>query len=170
MMGPVQMLIVGFDQPDFQGEIMAEIERLRDSDTIRLLDLILVRKTAEGDLELLHERDEEGMTEFGATVGALIGFGVGGEEGATIGAVRGAELAAEGGEGLDDPDVWYAADAIPNDTAAAVALIEHRWAIGLRDSIVRANGFHLADAWIHPRDLVAVGLAEALEEEAEAAS
>jgi len=168
MMGPVQMLIIGFDQPQFRGEALAEIERLRESDTIRLLDMILVHKDAEGNLEVLQDRDEEGMIEFGATVGALIGFGMGGDEGATIGAVRGAEMAAEGEGGLDDPDVWYAADAIPNDTAAAVALIEHRWAIGLRDAIVRANGFHLADAWIHPRDLVAVGLAEAIEE-AEAA-
>jgi hypothetical protein len=39
-----------------------------------------------------------------------------------------------------------------------VALIEHRWAIGLRDLIHEAGGFRLADAWVHPLDLVAVGL------------
>jgi hypothetical protein len=64
-------------------------------------------------------------------------------------------------------DVWYAADAIPPGTAAAIALIEHRWAIPLRDKIAAAGGFPLADEWIHPLDLVAVGVIAA--EEAEAA-
>lgn len=44
-------------------------------------------------------------------------------------------------------------------------MIEHRWAIGLRDLILDAGGFHLADAWIHPLDLVAIGLVAAEEAE-----
>jgi hypothetical protein len=40
----------------------------------------------------------------------------------------------------------------------AIALLEHRWAIGLRDAIRDAGGFHIADSWIHPADLIAVGL------------
>jgi hypothetical protein len=42
-------------------------------------------------------------------------------------------------------------------------LIEHRWAIPLRDGIVAAGGFALADEWIHPADLVAAGVAAARE-------
>ena len=61
---------------------------------------------------------------------------------------------------LDD-EVWFVDDAIPNGTAAVVALLEHRWAIPLRDGIRRAGGFHLADAWIHPADLVEVGIVAA---------
>ena len=64
-----------------------------------------------------------------------------------------------------DEDVWYVDDAIPNGTAAAVALLEHRWAIPLRDGIRSAGGFHLADAWIHPADLVGIGLVAAEETE-----
>ena len=37
-------------------------------------------------------------------------------------------------------------------------LLEHRWAIPLRESIRSAGGTLLADAWVHPQDLVAVGL------------
>jgi hypothetical protein len=58
---------------------------------------------------------------------------------------------------LDD-NVWYVDDSIPPNTAAAVALLEHRWAIPLREKIIGAGGFLVADAWIHPSDLVAVGL------------
>ncbi len=42
-------------------------------------------------------------------------------------------------------------------------LLEHRWALGLRGAIQSAGGFHLADAWVHPLDLVSVGLMEAEE-------
>jgi len=53
--------------------------------------------------------------------------------------------------------VWYLGDAIPEGTAAAVALLEHRWAIPLRDKIAKAGGLTLSDAWVHVADLVAVG-------------
>jgi len=94
--------------------------------------------------------------EFGATVGALIGLGVAGEEGAEAGAIAGAEAALDGG--MIEDQVWYIADEIPEGTAAAVALIEHRWAIPLRTAIQDAGGFLVSDAWIHPADLVAIGL------------
>jgi hypothetical protein len=43
-----------------------------------------------------------------------------------------------------------------------VLLIEHLWAIPLRDAIVDAGGIALSDEWIHPADLVAAGLEDAL--------
>jgi hypothetical protein len=67
---------------------------------------------------------------------------------------------------LDEDDVWYFTDAIPDGTSAAVALIEHRWAIPLRDKILANDGVLLADEWIHPSDLMAVGaVASALADE-----
>jgi uncharacterized membrane protein len=95
--------------------------------------------------------------EFGAYVGALIGLGAAGEEGAEAGALAGAEALADQ-QVFDDDQVSYVADAIPNGTAAGVALIEHRWAIPLRDAIARAGGTPLADEWIHATDLVGIGL------------
>jgi len=161
--GPVQLLVVGFSHPDFRGKIMAELDRLRESDTVRLIDLVLVRKDESGNVVKLQHSDlsTEEQEEFGAVAGALIGLGYGGEEGAVAGAEIGAEMADET-HPLPD-DIWYIEDVLPDDTAAAVALLEHRWAIGLRDSIREAGGFHLADAWIHPLDLVAIGLLAAEE-------
>ena len=156
--GPVQMLIVGFDGPEFKGEILEELTRLKDADIIRLIDLVVVKKDDEGNIETLHtsDLDEDSALEFGAVAGALIGLGMAGEEGAEAGAMAGAEAMADG-QVFDDDQVWYAADAIPNGTAAGVALIEHRWAIPLRDAIIRANGIPLVDEWIHANDLIAVG-------------
>ena len=162
--GPVQMLVVGFEDPDFRGEILEELTRLKDADIIRLIDLAVVRKDDEGNIETLHTSDlsDDEALEFGATVGALIGLGAAGEEGAEAGAMAGAEALADG-QVFDDENVFYVADAIPNGTAAGVALIEHRWAIPLRDAIARAGGLPLLDEWIHATDLIAVGLATAEE-------
>jgi len=154
--GPVQILVIGFDHPEFKGDIRKELERLRENDVVRLIDLMVVRKDDDGNIERLQQTDlsQEEMEDFGAVVGALIGVGADGEEGATAGAVLGA-AAMEDGHVFDENETWYVDDAIPPGSAAAVALLDHRWAIGLRDAIRDAGGFHLADAWIHPADLVA---------------
>jgi uncharacterized membrane protein len=158
MLGPVQMLILGFEDPQFKGEALAELQKLRDADIIRVIDAMVVWKDADGNVAVLQDTDLSGeeMGELGAIVGGLIGLGMGGEEGLEAGAEAGAD-AMEGGRVFDDDEVWYAIDAIPNNTAAAIALFEHRWAIPFRDAIVRAGGFVLADEWIHPKDLIAIG-------------
>ena len=156
--GPVQMLVVGFEHGKFEGEILAELKRLREQDIIRLVDLLFVNKDDDGviaTVELSDLSQEESM-EFGALAGALIGLGAAGEEGAEEGAVAGA-VAMEDGKAFSEQDVWFVADAIPPGTSAGIALIEHRWAVPLREAIERAGGVPLADEWIHPQDLIAAG-------------
>ena len=108
--GPVQLIVLGFDHPEFHGEIKAELERLRESDTIRVIDALAAYKDANGDVEVEHlsnlTRDE--AIELGTTIGALIGLGADGEEGFEAGAAAGAEIAAEGGVQpiTNDPDAW----------------------------------------------------------------
>jgi uncharacterized membrane protein len=156
------MLVLGFEDPKFTGEIIAELQRLKEQDIVRLIDAMAVQKDANGDITALQISDlsPEEAQEFGAIVGALIGLGEAGEEGAEAGAIAGA-AALEDGHVFDEAEVWYAADTIPNGTAAAIALIEHRWAIPLREKIQAAGGVALADQWLHPEDLIAVGLAAA---------
>jgi uncharacterized membrane protein len=158
-LGPVQMLVVGFTGDRFTGEILAELKRLADEDVVRLVDLMVVRKDASGEVESLQQSDlsEDEAMEFGAIVGALMGFGADGEEGAMAGAEAGAEALADG-HVFDDDEKWFLADAIPEGQAAAIALLEHRWAIPLRAAIERAGGKVVADEWVHPTDLVAVGV------------
>jgi uncharacterized membrane protein len=157
-LGPVQMLIVGFEGDNFDGSIMEELNRLKEHDIVRLIDLLFVKKNEDGEIEVQQRSDlnSDEAEQFGAIVGALVGFGADGDEGASYGAVAGAaEL--EDGHVFDDDAVWYLGDAIPEGTAAAVALLEHRWAIPLRDKIAQAGGLTLSDAWVHVADLVAVG-------------
>jgi uncharacterized membrane protein len=161
--GPVQVLVIGFEEPHFTGRILPELERLRLLDVVRLIDLAVVQKGENGDLDVYRQSDlpQEDATELGALIGALIGLGAGTGEGVEAGAAEGA-AALEDGHVLEESTVWYLADTIPEGTAAAIALIEHRWAIPLREKIVEAGGFALADEWIHPADLVAAGAAAML--------
>ena len=165
--GPVQLLVLGFNHPNFHGEIIQELERLRDSDTIRVIDALAVHKDAEGEMEVAHLSNltQEEAVELGSKVGALIGLGIEGEEGLERGAEAGAEAAADGVEVFGDEQAWDVLEDIPNDSAAALVLIEHHWAVPLRDAIARAGGFRLSDGFISPLDLVAIGLMEAQEAE-----
>lgn len=168
MIGPVQLVVLGFSEPEFRGEILAEFERLREDDTVRLIDALAVYKDAEGEVAAVEVSNlsREEAVEFGAVVGALVGLGAGGEEGMEAGAVLGAEAAAEGMGVFSDEDAWDVLDELPNNSAAALVLLEHRWAIPLRDAVVRAGGFPISDGFISPLDLVATGIVSAAEAEA----
>ena len=160
--GPVQLIVLGFSNPNFHGEIIAELERLRASDTIRVIDSLVVYKDADGEIEVEHlsnlSKDE--AIELGSKIGALIGLGIEGEEGAEAGAVAGAEeVAAEGGVHVfTEEEGWDVLEDIPNNSAAALVLLEHHWAVPLRDAVVRAGGFRISDGFISPLDLVEIGL------------
>ncbi len=160
--GPVQMMVIGFPEPNFTGKIVAELDRLREHEFVRIIDALVVQKDDDGNITAVQASDlskDEAM-EMGALAGALVGFGYGGDDAAEAGAELGA-AAMEDGHLIPDEEVWYVADTIPNGTVAAILVLEHLWAIPLRDAIVGAGGIALADEWIHASDLVAAGLAAA---------
>jgi uncharacterized membrane protein len=165
--GPVQLIVLGFTEPKFHGEVIAELERLRETDTVRVIDALAVYKDAAGEIEIEHlsNMTTEEAAELGTVVGALIGLGVEGEEGFDAGAAAGAEATKDGISIFDEDEAWDVVGEIPNDSAAALILLEHHWAVGLRDAVYRAGGFRLSDGWISPLDLVAVGLLAAEEAE-----
>ena len=164
--GPVQLIVLGFEHPEFHGEIIEELERLRESDTVRVIDALAVYKDAEGEIEVKHlsnlTKDE--AIEVGSKVAALIGLGIEGEEGMEAGAEIGAQKAAEEGINVfSDEEAWDVLEEIPNDSAAALLLLEHHWAVPLRDAIARAGGFRVSDGFISPLDLIEIGLVTAEE-------
>ena len=163
--GPVQLIVLGFTHPDFHGEVIEELEKLRESDMVRVIDSLAVYKDAEGEIEVMHlsNLSKEEAVELGSKVAALIGLGIEGEEGFEKGAKLGAEAAAEGMQVFSDEEAWDVLEEIPNDSAAALILLEHHWAVSLRDAIARAGGFRISDGFISPLDLVEIGLITAEE-------
>jgi len=162
----VQLIVLGFNHPNFHGEVIAELERLHENGMVRVIDSLAVYKDADGELEVEHLSNltEEEAIEVGSKIGALIGLGIAGEEGMEAGAAAGAEQAAEEGINVfSGADEWDVLDDIPNDSAAALILLEHHWAVPLRDAIARANGFRISDGFISPLDLVEIGLMTAEE-------
>jgi uncharacterized membrane protein len=163
---------LGFEHPNFQGEIIEELERLRESNAVRVIDALAVFKDADGDIEVMHlsnlTRDE--AVELGTKIGALIGLGIDGEEGMEAGAILGGMSGLDGEiEVFDDDDAWDIIEDIPNDSAAALLLLEHHWAVPLRNAIARAGGMRISDGWISPLDLVEIGLLSAAEAETQVA-
>jgi len=163
--GPVQLIVLGFNHPNFHGEVIAELEKLRTSDTVRVIDALAVYKDARGEIgvEHLSNLSTQEAVELGSKIGALVGLGIDGEAGMKAGAAAGAEAAMGGLKAFSDEDAWDILAEIPDDSAAALLLIEHHWAVPLRDAIARAGGYRLSDGFISPLDLVAVGLATAAE-------
>jgi uncharacterized membrane protein len=135
---------------------------------VRVIDALAVYKDADGDLEVEHLSNltEDEAIELGSKVGALIGLGIEGDRGLEAGAAAGARAAAdEGVHVFSNEEAWDVLEDIPKDSAAALILLEHHWAVPLRDAIVRAGGFRISDGFVSPLDLVEIGLVSAGEAE-----
>jgi hypothetical protein len=136
--GPVQVLVVGFDQPKFTSEVLAEFVRLREAGIVRLVDLLLISRTKDGTIETL-EAPEALAADLGGLAAELLSQPEGAEDEAAV---------AE----LDPAATWSLADAIPVGGTAAVALIEHLWAAPLSEAIQRAGGTLLEETWLARED------------------
>src|SRR5215217_8948473 len=129
--GPVQLLALGFDaDARFEGRIMDELERLERHKTIRILDLLFVRKDAEtGDLLALDYQGEE----LGAIVGALLGFEFEGEE-QPAGSTE-EEKVESHAFGLSREQIEAVAASLDPGSSAGFLLVEHVWARDLKRAI-----------------------------------
>jgi hypothetical protein len=163
-LGPVQVLVLGFEDGHFDREVLDELRALRRTDAVRLVDLLFVTKDDDGNVVAAGPEDltHEELAELGTIADALIGWNLA-EDGLVAGALLGAAPhapgepeAADGGP-PGDADEWYIADGIPDGGVAAVVLLEHRWAIPLRDAFRRAGGLAAIDHFVHPGDLAVLG-------------
>ena len=140
MIGPVQVLVVGFDQPTFSGEVLAEFARLREAGIVRLIDVLLVSRSEDGTLETLEAS--------GGVAADLVG-----SRPKFSASRRMRSAGADGCRELDAAAMWSLADAIPVGSTAAVALIEHLWAAPLSAAIQRAGGTLLEETWLARPDV-----------------
>ena len=138
MTGPVQVLVVGFEEPSLSGEVLAELTRLADAGVVRLLDVLLVSRTEDGHLDTL-PAPPGADPDLGRLAAAFLSEAEDDEH--------------RIGQGGTDPAAWSLDDAVPPGGAAAVALIEHMWAQPLVLAVRRAGGRLLDETWLAPDDL-----------------
>jgi hypothetical protein len=149
--GPIQIVVLGFEDLTFEGDILPELKRLRELDVIRLVDMVIVAKSGSGELVRVQagSLSDNEVARLGSIAELLVGLTTDDADAADAGAEP-TDLRVFAG----DESTWSVVDAIPSNTMCVVALIEHRWAIPLRDAIHKTGGRTLADAWIHPDDPV----------------
>lgn len=140
MTAPVQVLVVGVDEPQLSGQVLTELARLREAGIVRLVDLLLVTRATDGSFDTL---PVPGLPpEAGRVVAALLGTAGGGAEADS--------------EEPTEPAAWSLAEVVPAGSIAAVALVEHTWAERLRDAIHTSGGRPLDETWLAPEDLAAL--------------
>ncbi|MCL4265650.1 MAG: hypothetical protein KJ069_20730 [Anaerolineae bacterium] len=166
MSGPIQMLMIKFETTEkFTGEILKELNMLRGKGLIRLIDLLMVVKKPDGQIQRMEMTDltDAQMRHFGSVVGKLMGL-----EGGT--AVSESPLVAAGTQfGLSADDFAKLPDLLEPNTAAGLLLFEHTWAAGFQAAVGRAGGRMTAQGFLTPQLLMKVGKEIKAIEEAEMA-
>ena len=156
--GPIQMLVVGFDGNQFRGEILPELERLKNEGVVRIIDLMLVRKDSAGAVTHLvaSDLDWDEASKFGEAMGALAGFAREGLAGVERGGLAGMADLMDG-HLFDEDDVFRLEQLVPAGMTTAVALIEHLWAEPFLGAVSRAGGFELLNEWVLPTQIMETG-------------
>jgi uncharacterized membrane protein len=155
--GPIQMLAVAFDGNRFRGEILPELDRLKRKKIVRVIDLLVVRKDAAGNVMVTtgSDLDWDEAVALGSYLGGLAGLRAGGKEGMEQGSIAGAAELADG-HVFDEDDVFRLTNSLGNNMTAALVLIQHTWAVPLLDAVDRAGGIELANEWIRADEVLTV--------------
>jgi hypothetical protein len=133
MLGPLEYIVIGFAGNRFDGSIAREIERVVESGTIRLIDIVFVGKDADGTAVILEldNKDDPRFAPFAALLGDRMGL-------------------------LTPEDLEHVASDLEPDTSAMVMLFEHRWAEHIKEAMAAAGGFLVGRAVIPPEVLEAL--------------
>jgi len=142
--GPVDYIVVEFpaDRSNFTGEMADELATLVENGTIRLLDLLIIHKDENGELEGM-EVDDQDLDEL-----------------------RGLE--AHIAEILAAEDVALLAESMENGSTAGVVVWENTWAAPFASAARRAGGQLIASGRIPIQAIAASIEAEMDEAEDEA--
>ncbi|HQY90654.1 DUF6325 family protein [Caldilinea sp.] len=133
ILGPVEYLIVDFPGNEFSGEIIPALNDLVDSETIRIIDLSIISKDAEGNVTIFE------ASELASEVAdALV------------------KLEGEHDELLSEADLLMAAEEMPNNSTAAALLFENLWAARFAQAVRNANGEVLMNVRIPNETVLAV--------------
>lgn len=130
MLGPIDYVVIGFRGNAFDGSVLRELSKAVDQGIIRVIDLLFIVKDEDGTII---EGEFEDQSKDVQDMLAAIGY-----------------KEQDGMPLLTDSDISKIGEQMDNDTAAGVLVIEHIWAKGLKQALIDAGGFLVADGRIHP--------------------
>ncbi len=138
-LGPLEYLLVAFEGNRFSGEILSALREAQEKGTIRVIDLLVIKKDEQGNVMALElsELSEEEARPFSFLAGGLLSI-------------------------FGPDDVELTAREMPNNSAAGLLLIEDTWAIPLKQALLNAG------AVARTGGLVAPEVVQAIEAEIEA--
>ncbi|RZM79424.1 DUF6325 family protein [Leptolyngbya iicbica] len=131
--GPVELICIKFPETAITDDITLKLKDLVDRQTIRIVDILFIRKTASGEVTIT-ELDEMTDVDHSLLDPAI----------AEISGLISEEDVADIGQRLD------------TDSFAAVMLFENTWATQLRDAVVQADGQLVLSDRIHHSVIEAV--------------
>ena len=155
MSAPLQVIAVGFGPgADFEGRVLAEVDRLEGRGVLRLLDVLFVAKDQDGAIRQLVVGDDE---ELGALLASVVPLDGAGLVEPSI---------AEALSGFDPANAWALAESLRPGTALAFLLVEHGWARPLFDAIADTGGVLVGEGFLTAEAGLVVGAEVAAMEEA----
>jgi uncharacterized membrane protein len=155
MIGPLQLLVIGFDEDTYAKEIMVELKNLRKHKIIRLFDLLYIIKHADGTIasKEVDDLQETEQREFGTLIKGLMGLATKDVEHMDAEEIAGS-LGSESDEfGVSESEVQGLADQLPDGSSAIFVIFEHLWARDLKASMLRAGGYVRAQGFLDPATL-----------------
>jgi hypothetical protein len=128
--GPIDYLVLEFENNKLKGEIIPTIVELIESKTIRVIDLVIIQKDQDGKHEVveLQELDSETLAVYDPLQAEVTGL-------------------------IQVEDIDAIAEKMDNDTTAAAFLFENLWAIKFKEAVLRADGKLLEQVRLHHEDV-----------------
>ena len=126
-MGPVEYLLVAFPGNKFNGDIVPALAELTDKGIIRIIDLVFIRKDADGNVVAAELED------LPADVAAAFD-----------------DLDGDIGDLVNEADIAIAAESLDPDSSAGLLVYENAWETRFRDAIVDSGGLLVDRGHIPP--------------------
>jgi uncharacterized membrane protein len=116
-LGPVELVVVQFPGNEVKGDIVPALQELVEKGTIRVIDILFLKKDQEGNVTMLeiNDLDDASFAAFNPIVAEIDGL-------------------------VSSDDVQQLAATLKNNSSAAVMLFEDTWATRLRDAIIDEQG------------------------------
>jgi uncharacterized membrane protein len=116
-LGPVDLLVVQFSGNSIKGNVVPAIKELVENRTIRVIDVLFIKKDQEGHVttQEINDLDDASFAAFNPLVAEIDGL-------------------------VSRDDVQQLAATLPRGSAAGVFLFENAWATRVRDAIIDAQG------------------------------